>query len=116
MKIKIPISIEKEEFDRLCLIWERRKNISIEMNLDSYSEGQVENLFDVAESAIPCELSFVVIEAIAEFSGTPAEILKKIVFLSDVACREAVCLREGLDDELIAVCERLVLAHKREKN
>jgi len=110
--IRIPTDLKEVDFLNLSQEWDQ----VIDGYVDMSGIKELKHFIHCAEIALAWpnkKLSFAILEYVAEQEEIPVGILKLILKVGDQGCREAVCLRNNLDDELILLCKELDLVHQK---
>ncbi len=109
--VRIPINLTEEDFLNLSIEWDK----TIDCYVDFSDVKDIKDLIHCAEIALAWpnkKLSFAILEYVAEQKEMPVGILRLILEVGDQGCKEAVCLRNNLDDKLILLCKKLDLVHQ----
>ncbi|EHK0946867.1 hypothetical protein [Citrobacter farmeri] len=108
--IVITPDLTKEKWITFCNRWDNQSNISLDTSLINSREA-IEYIAGIAFINKGRDLSLSVMANLAEKKLTPETLLEMIFDIGDQACKEAVCLRDDLSDDLKNKCISTELIH-----
>lgn len=108
--IVITPDLTKEKWITFCNRWDNQSNISLDTSLINSREA-IEYIVGIAFLNKGRDLSLSVMANLAEKKLTPETLLEMIFDIGDQACKEAVCLRDDLSDDLKNKCISTELIH-----
>jgi hypothetical protein len=120
IQIQVPLKLADEDFESLSAKWSTARNVCIALpsNMGSKEAGALARYL---LSRLPNDLAFSILADLVETkTDLPAGLLRQIFKRGDVACKVAVCSREGLSLALQKLCwdseDPNVIEHMRARN
>lgn len=108
--IEITPSLTKEQWLFLCDKWDRETDIILDTSLINIME-EIEHVAKIAFLIKERKLSLAVLSNLAEKDKVSNELLNMIFDIGDQSCKETVCLRKDLSEELMVKCKSASLVH-----
>ncbi len=103
---KIDPAMSQTEFVDMASMWDKTNDPSFEGS-NLWSTEDIDKIFNLAISSIPCQFAYIVLGELAKMNNTSANILRKILGVGHQHCIESVCLRVTLADDMIQLCGQI---------